>query len=336
MAFETTNAVSGTTNNPYDLSRTPGGSTGGAAAAIAAGFSALDIGSDGGGSIRLPAHSCGLAGLKPTTHRVSGAGHFPKHTGMAAKMAGYGPLARTVQDLVVAFKLLVGPDPRDPDALPADVDLDSDRPLDKLRVAFFTDNGIRTPTPETVSMVEQCAAELERAGAAVTQARLPNLAEACEIHLGLLVVDRSWSGNGRTGGDKHPASLGGSRDRVSRRACGRFRLQHGNAAALRLAGLSRRGLGLHGKLRRHPQPSRARHRHCRTGRYRRVRIWIGAAMRACTMSPAGLPRWSDAGRHPRDSHWASRLQAMHSATCWCSRSLSFWKPHAVASWHRRP
>jgi amidase len=189
MALETTNLIFGTTNNPFDPARTSGGSSGGAAAALAAGFCALDVGSDGGGSIRLPAHYCGVAGLKPTRRRISQAGHFPLHTGIASSMAGYGPLARSVADLRVAFELMVGEDPRDPNALPA-IDERFERPLSGLRVAYFTDNGVASPTAETAAVIERCAAALDRAGARLTLARLPNTGEAFDIHLALLAVDR--------------------------------------------------------------------------------------------------------------------------------------------------
>jgi amidase len=189
LAVETTNLVYGTTNNPFDVMRTPGGSSGGAAAAVAAGFVALEVGSDGGGSIRLPAHYCGVAGFKPTHDRVSKAGHFPCHTGIGGRLAGYGPLARTVGDLAVAFRALQGHDPRDPDSVPA-----FDEPevaVKGLRVAYHTDNGIRSPTPEIVAAVERCAVALEKAGAIVTRARLPDLDAAFELFLAVLVLDKA-------------------------------------------------------------------------------------------------------------------------------------------------
>ena len=91
LAGDTDNLVYGRTNNPYDLSRTPGGSSGGEAAAIAAGLSPLGLGSDVGGSIRLPAHFCGIAGLKPTTGRVPSTGHWPPFAGLLGPMFQIGP-----------------------------------------------------------------------------------------------------------------------------------------------------------------------------------------------------------------------------------------------------
>jgi amidase len=191
LALESTNLVSGTSCNPYDLSRTPGGSSGGAAAALAAGFSALEFGSDGGGSIRIPAHFCGVAGFKPTSYRVSKAGHFPRHTGVASRMGGHGPLARSVADLRLAFDLVVGEDPLDPDALPKGLGLSRSVPTKQLRVAYYADNGICAPSPETAKTIENCALALRDRGASVEAVRLPMLQEAFDIHLGLLIIDRA-------------------------------------------------------------------------------------------------------------------------------------------------
>jgi len=99
MAWETDNLLYGRTNSPWDLSRTPGGSSGGEAAAIAAGMSAGGVGSDGGGSIRVPAHFSGICGLKPTPGRIPATGHFPTSAGPFALLGVVGPMARTVGDL---------------------------------------------------------------------------------------------------------------------------------------------------------------------------------------------------------------------------------------------
>jgi len=99
MAWETDNLLYGRTNNPWDLSRTPGGSSGGEAAAIASGCSAGGVGSDGGGSIRVPAHFSGICGLKPTPGRIPATGHYPNSVGPFALIGVVGPMARTVADL---------------------------------------------------------------------------------------------------------------------------------------------------------------------------------------------------------------------------------------------
>ena len=121
MAWETDNLLYGRTNNPWDLSRTPGGSSGGEAAAIAAGLSAGGVGSDGGGSIRVPAHFSGICGLKPTPGRIPATGHFPTSVGPFALLGVVGPMARTVADLKVLFEVMQGPDDGDPSAAPVPV-----------------------------------------------------------------------------------------------------------------------------------------------------------------------------------------------------------------------
>jgi amidase len=117
--YECANPLTGRTNNPWDLERTPGGSSGGEAAAIAACCSPGGIGSDGGGSIRIPAHFCGIAGLKPTPGRVPVSGHFPPLGYPAGLVTTVGPMARTVKDLRLLFSVLAGYDDGDPFSVPA-------------------------------------------------------------------------------------------------------------------------------------------------------------------------------------------------------------------------
>jgi amidase len=116
--YETDNYVTGRSNNPWDLERTPGGSSGGEAAAIAAFCSAGGIGSDGGGSVRIPAHFCGITALKPTPGRVSAAGHFPEIVHPGGLLGVAGPMARTAQDLRLLFSVLAGYDAEDPFSAP--------------------------------------------------------------------------------------------------------------------------------------------------------------------------------------------------------------------------
>lgn len=118
---QSSNEVFGSTNNPWDLSRTPGGSSGGAAAAVAAGFTPLEIGSDIGGSIRIPSHCCGIMGFKPTEHRVPNTGHLPDlpgHPRTTRIMNAIGPMARTVDDLILGLRVIAGPDGEDLDVPP--------------------------------------------------------------------------------------------------------------------------------------------------------------------------------------------------------------------------
>jgi amidase len=136
LAPETDNLIYGRTNNPYDLSRSPGGSSGGEASIIAAGGSPLGLGSDCGGSIRAPAHFCGLAGIKPTTGRVSRTGHFPPVHGLMNRLWQVGPIARFVEDLVLALPVIAGVDWRDPILVPMPLGDPKTVVLKDLRVAF--------------------------------------------------------------------------------------------------------------------------------------------------------------------------------------------------------
>jgi amidase len=164
MAWETDNVLYGRTNNPWDLSRTPGGSSGGEAAAIASGCSTGGVGSDGGGSIRVPAHFSGICGLKPTPGRIPSTGHFPTAVGPFALIGVVGPMARTVSDLKVLFEVMQGPDDGDTSAAPVPVRWPSRNDLKRLRIGYFEDDG-RTPvTAETRAAVRTAAEVLKRAG----------------------------------------------------------------------------------------------------------------------------------------------------------------------------
>jgi Asp-tRNA(Asn)/Glu-tRNA(Gln) amidotransferase A subunit family amidase len=121
MAWETDNLLYGRTNNPWDLSRTAGGSSGGESAAIASCCSAGGVGSDGGGSIRVPAHFTGICGLKPTSGRIPATGHFPNSVGPFALIGVVGPMARTVADLRILFEVMQGYDEGDTCAAPISV-----------------------------------------------------------------------------------------------------------------------------------------------------------------------------------------------------------------------
>ena len=164
MAWETDNLLYGRTNSPWDLDRTPGGSSGGDAAAIASGMSAGGVGSDGGGSIRVPAHFSGICGLKPTPGRIPATGHFPASGGPFARIGVVGPMARTVADLRALFEAMQGPDDGDTCAAPVPVRWPGEIELKKLRVGYFEDDG-RTPvTSETRGAVRTAAAALRDAG----------------------------------------------------------------------------------------------------------------------------------------------------------------------------
>jgi len=194
LAGETDNLIYGQTNNPYDLSRTPGGSSGGAGAILAAGGSPLDIGSDTGGSIRLPAHFCGIAGLKPTSGRVPRTGHIvPFGLGAVDALTQNGPMARYVEDLILTLPIISGVDWRDPGIVPMPLGDPHAVDLRSLRVAMHTDNGIKTPTPEIAAAVQTAAAVLADAGMTITADRPVALERVFELSRQLSGGDgRAW------------------------------------------------------------------------------------------------------------------------------------------------
>ncbi len=171
MAYETANLLHGRTNNPWDVSRTPGGSSGGEAAAIAAGMSAAGLGSDSGGSVRVPAHFTGICALKPTPGRVPGRGHLPPCVGPFAILGAVGPMARTIVDVTLMFRTLGGHDLADPASAPVQF---RERDLNELRcnrVGFFEDDELVPVTAETRAAVNAAAAALRDAGFRVERFR---------------------------------------------------------------------------------------------------------------------------------------------------------------------
>ena len=186
---ETDNDVYGRTSNPYDLDRTPGGSSGGAAAIVAAGASPFDVGSDTGDSIRQPAHVCGVAGIKPTSGRVPRTGHWPSFRGLFQSFTQLGPIARRVEDLELILPIIAGPDGMDPYIAPVPLGDPGAVDVAGLRVAMFSDNGIRTPTPATVDAVRVAANSLADAGAHVEERLPPGLREATELWYDMIRAD---------------------------------------------------------------------------------------------------------------------------------------------------
>ncbi len=181
MAWETDNLLYGRTNNPWDLTRTAGGSSGGESAAIAAGLSAGGVGSDGGGSIREPAHFCGICGLKPTPGRIPSTGHYPKSGGPFALLGVVGPMARTIEDVRVLFEVMAGPDDGDPCSAPVALREIPERELRAVGIGVFEDDG-RTPViPETREAVRRAAGLLRAAGFEVDAFRPEGLEEARQL-----------------------------------------------------------------------------------------------------------------------------------------------------------
>ncbi len=199
-AFESDNLIYGRTNNPYDLERTPGGSSGGEAALIAACGSPLGLGSDAAGSVRLPAAFCGIAGIKPTSGRLPRTGHVPPSGGWIEAIWQIGPMARYTADLALAMNLLAGEDDADFTSPPMPLlDLD-DTP--KKRVAFFTYNGFARCSSDVENAVRRCADFLSRNGMDVEEKCPPGVDRAYELEMALLGAD------GGKGTDEYLRAIG--------------------------------------------------------------------------------------------------------------------------------
>ena len=164
MAYETANLLHGQTRNPWDPERTPGGSSGGESASIAAGMSAAGLGSDSGGSVRVPAHFTGICSLKPTPGRIPGRGHLPPCIGPFSILGAIGPMARTMVDVDLMFRTLGGQDNADPASPPVTLRKWSLNQLRTQTVGVFEDDGLTPVTAETRSAVQAAAAALRDAG----------------------------------------------------------------------------------------------------------------------------------------------------------------------------
>src|SRR5918992_2744607 len=169
----TENKLGDACRNPWNLERTPGGSSGGAAAALASGLCALATGSDGGGSIRIPASFSGVFGIKPSQGRV------PRYGGYGRPAANHfsqsGPMSRTVGDTALLLQVLAGPDPRDPTSMretPPDFMANLDGGVRGWRIAWSADLGYAGVDPEVVQITEKAARVFEELGAVVEEAGL--------------------------------------------------------------------------------------------------------------------------------------------------------------------
>ncbi len=191
FSFETDNLIFGRSNNPYDLSRTPGGSSGGESALIAACGSPLGLGSDAFGSVRLPAAFCGIAGIKPTSGRLPRTGHVPPAGGWAEALWQIGPMSRCTEDLLLAMRLLAGEDGEDFTTPPADIV--EPRDVRSARIAFFTDNGFARCTREVQNAVRLCAESLARDGLRVEERTPPGVEQAYELEMALFGADGAES-----------------------------------------------------------------------------------------------------------------------------------------------
>jgi amidase len=177
FAFESDNVIFGRTNNPYDLTRTAGGSSGGEAALIAACGSPWGLGSDAAGSVRVPAAFCGIAGLKPTSNCLPREGHFPPASGWIEALWQIGPMARYVEDLKLMMEIF-GRANRSPAAAPQ-----------KPRIAFYTDNGFAAADAEVSAVVHAAAKAIAPRAKSVTEHRMGCLEMAYDLEMKLIGPD---------------------------------------------------------------------------------------------------------------------------------------------------
>ena len=181
MAYETDNLLTGKTSNPWDSAYSAGGSSGGEAAAIAAGCSAGGVGSDGGGSVRVPAHFCGICGLKPTPGRVPATGHFPPGAGAFSWIGVVGPMARTIADVRALFEVMAGPDAGDALSAPVPLRRYSVGELRGTRIGILESDALGVATPETRATVAWAAKSLVERGFTVEPFRLNGLDRALDL-----------------------------------------------------------------------------------------------------------------------------------------------------------
>ena len=181
MSYETNNLLGGKTSNPWNLAHAAGGSSGGEAAAIAAGCSMGGVGSDGGGSIRVPAHFCGICGLKPTPGRIPATGHFPSGAGAFGWIGVLGPMARAITDLRALFEVISGPDAGDAHSAPVPMRSYSERDLRATRIGILDSSALGNATPETRAAVRRAAKTLSDHGLVVEPFELHGLDRALEL-----------------------------------------------------------------------------------------------------------------------------------------------------------
>lgn len=190
--WQSYNPVYGTTSNPWNTDHTPGGSSGGSAAALAAGLTGFEIGSDIGGSIRVPAHFCGVYGHKPTFGLLPNYGDPATSSAAGTDISVIGPMARSATDLAVALDILAGPDPDETGLI-----LSLPRPrfsgLKDLRVAVWAEQPGQTTDAETVGALLALADCLERQGVTVNRTARPDFDPTAAYHLFLRLLDSGWS-----------------------------------------------------------------------------------------------------------------------------------------------
>ena len=184
------NEIFGTTNNPHDTTRTPGGSSGGSGAALACGFTPLELGSDIGGSIRLPSHMSGVVGHKPSYGVVPAHGQIPGPPGTLtmADLAVAGPMARSIEDLELGLDLMAGPNRWEKPAWRLDLPAPRRQELKDYRIATWLDDERCPVEPEVRALLENAASALANAGATVNAEARPefSLDKVCSTFMALL------------------------------------------------------------------------------------------------------------------------------------------------------
>lgn len=187
FAFESDNLIFGRTNNPYNPERTSGGSSGGESALIASCGSPFGLGSDAAGSVRLPAHYCGIASIKPTSGRLARTGHVPPAGGWIEMLWQIGPMARRVEDLWTMLPILLGADGEDRTVVP--MPFTRGIPLKDLRVACFTDNGILAADADTAATVRTAARALADVVRSVEEHRPEQIEHSYDLEMEMLGAD---------------------------------------------------------------------------------------------------------------------------------------------------
>lgn len=191
--WQSYNPVYGTTSNPWNVDHTPGGSSGGSAAALAAGLTGLEIGSDIGGSIRVPAHYCGVYGHKPTFGLCPNYGDPATSAAAGTDISVIGPMGRSTSDLAVALDVMAGPDP-DETAMTVALPAPRFSSLKDLRVAMWAEQPGQATDAETVAKLHELAGALERQGATVSRTARPDFDPTEAYTLYLRLLDAGWSG----------------------------------------------------------------------------------------------------------------------------------------------
>jgi len=190
--WQSYNPVYGSTSNPWNVAHTPGGSSGGSAASMAAGLAGLEVGTDIGGSVRVPAHYCGVFGHKPTWALCPMYGDPATSPAAPTDISVLGPIARSAADLAVSLDVLAGPDPAET-GLTFNLPPPRTTNLRALRVAVWSQEQGQETDAELTSKLDELAAFLEREGAAVSRTARPTFAALDAYHLYLKLLDTAWS-----------------------------------------------------------------------------------------------------------------------------------------------